>query len=72
MICISKFIEEISNTDNIKEIISMWLQTNKQNLEETEINLIAKRLFGFTRSEILIMLNLSYIKYEIAYNKCYY
>ena len=55
---------DVPTIDDIKEIISMWLQTNKQNLEETEINLIAKRLFGFTRSEILIMLNLSYIKYN--------
>lgn len=52
--------------EDIEALITLWL--NNKNLRGTigvqEIKQIAKRLFGFTRSEILSMLNLSLIKYD--------
>lgn len=49
--------------EDIFNLLTLW--TNSKNIEldaREQVN-IAKRLFGFTRSEILSMLNLSFIKY---------
>lgn len=59
-----KLIEyDIPTIDDIKELLTLGEYHNHIQTEEEE-NLIAKRLYGFTRSEILLMLNLSLIKYN--------
>ena len=50
----------------IEQLITAWINEKgaSLDLDDNDIKQIAKRLFGFTRSEILSMLNLSYIKYN--------
>lgn len=52
--------------EDIEQLVVMWLESKELNgtLGAMEIIQIAKRLYGFTRSEILSMLNMSYIKYN--------
>ena len=45
-------------------LLNLWTASKNIELEASEQLNISKRLFGFTRSEILSMLNLSFIKYE--------
>ena len=45
------------------ELLNLWTNSKDITLQSREQTNIAKRLFGFTRSEILSMLNLSFIKY---------
>lgn len=49
--------------EDILELLNLWTNAKDITLETREQLNIAKRLFGFTRSEILSMLNLSFIKY---------
>lgn len=49
--------------ENIESLINMWCAKKQLTLKTTDIPEMAKRLFGFTRSEILKMLNLSLVKY---------
>lgn len=51
------------NIEDIQELVNIWCTQKELTIDLTVIPLIAKRLFGFTRSEILSMLNLSFIKY---------
>ena len=48
---------------DIFELLNLWTNSKDITLQSREQTNIAKRLFGFTRSEILSMLNLSFIKY---------
>ena len=50
--------------EDINELLNLWTASKNIELETSEQLNISKRLFGFTRSEILSMLNLSFIKYE--------
>lgn len=50
--------------EDINELLNLWTVSKNIELEASEQLNISKRLFGFTRSEILSMLNLSFIKYE--------
>lgn len=50
--------------EDIEQLINLWCIQKELTIEITTISLIAKRLYGFTRSEILSMLNMSYIKYN--------
>lgn len=50
--------------EDINELLNLWTASKNIELEASEQLNISKRLFGFTRSEILSMLNLSFIKYE--------
>lgn len=51
--------------EDIKLQIELWAnQKEELEVSQEEMDLIARRLYGFTRSEILSMLNLSYIKYN--------
>ena len=60
-----KLIEyEVPSVEDIKALVVSWCATKNQTLTEEESTLLGKRLFGFTRSEILSMLNISYVKYE--------
>lgn len=54
------------SVEDIEQLVVMWLESKELNgtLGAIEIIQIAKRLYGFTRSEILSMLNMSYIKYN--------
>lgn len=49
--------------EDIFELLNLWTNSKDITLQSREQTNIAKRLFGFTRSEILSMLNLSFIKY---------
>lgn len=49
--------------EDIRDLVSIWANNKELTLESSELDLIAKRLYGFTRSEILSMLNLSFVKY---------
>ena len=60
-----KLIEyEVPSVDDIKDLVIAWCKTKNESLTEEESTLLSKRLFGFTRSEILNMLNISYVKYN--------
>lgn len=50
--------------EDIEQLVNMWCAQKELTIDMTTIPLIAKRLYGFTRSEILSMLNMSYIKYN--------
>lgn len=50
--------------EDIEELIDVWRTQKHQVLNVEEIKTLSKRLFGFTRSEILNMLNLSLVKYD--------
>ena len=50
--------------EDIENLVVMWCNNKEITLSATEIINISKRLFGFTRSEILSMLNLSFVKYN--------
>lgn len=50
--------------EDIFELLNLWTNAKDITLETREQLNIAKRLFGFTRSEILSMLNISYVKYN--------
>lgn len=52
------------SVEDIQDLVNMWCAQKELTMDPTAIPLIAKRLFGFTRSEILSMLNLSYVKYN--------
>lgn len=54
---------EVPTAEAISELIQIWCQNKNENITEEEINYLAKRLYGFTRSEILNMLNISYVKH---------
>ena len=49
--------------EDIFELLNLWTNSKDITLQSREQTNIAKRLFGFTISEILSMLNLSFIKY---------
>lgn len=49
--------------EDIFELLNLWTNSKDITLQSREQTNVAKRLFGFTRSEILSMLNLSFIKY---------
>lgn len=49
---------------DIQQLVTMWCNQKDLVIDSDDIELIAKRLYGFTRSEILSMLNMSYIKYN--------
>ena len=49
---------------DIEELITAWINIKEIILKKEEIKSISKKLQGFTRSEILSMLNLSYVKYN--------
>lgn len=51
------------SVEAIQNILNIWTQNNGIVLEDEEIQNISKRLFGFTRSEIIRMLNISFVKY---------
>lgn len=51
------------NVEEIEELLDLWTADKRLLLEIEEMKNIAKRLFGFTRSEIISMLNISFIKY---------
>lgn len=50
--------------EDIFELLTLWTKSKNITLDTREQLTIAKRLKGFTRSEILSMLNMSYIKYD--------
>lgn len=54
---------EVPNTDAIAELIGLWCDSKHQAITKEETAYLAKRLYGFTRSEILNMLNISYVKH---------
>lgn len=55
---------ETPSVDDIKSLVNYWCSKKNQSLTEEESNLLAKRLYGFSRSEIMNMLNISYVKYQ--------
>ena len=54
---------ETPNVENIEDLIKLWCAKKNIKISKNEMPKIAKRLFGFTRSEIIKMLNLSLVKY---------
>ena len=52
------------SVEDIEALVSMWCDKKSLDLDINVIAEISKRLFGFTRSEILSMLNISYVKYN--------
>ena len=50
--------------EDIFELLNLWTSAKNIKLDTNEQTEISKRLFGFTRSEILRMLNLSFVKYN--------
>lgn len=60
-----KVIEyEVPSVEEITDFVSVWCQAKHQELTEEELKVLGKRLYGFTRSEILKMLNFSLVKYD--------
>lgn len=60
-----KLIEyDVPCEEDIVYLIKAWGEPKEIALDEEEYNLLAKRLYGFTRSEIIKMLNISYVKYK--------
>ena len=55
---------EVPKQEDIFELLNVWTNAKNIVLSEEEQRNISKRLFGFTRSEILKMLNLSLVKYN--------
>lgn len=49
--------------EDILDLLSLWTNNRDVDMDTSELITISKRLFGFTRSEILSMLNLSFVKY---------
>lgn len=61
-----KLIEyEVPSEESIKEMVTLWCEEKRQTLTDEELSLLAKRFYGFTRSEILNMLNLSIVQYGL-------
>lgn len=59
-----KLIEyKTPNEEDIMSLLQAWGESKDIILDDEEYKLLARRLFGFTRSEILKMLNISYVKY---------
>lgn len=54
---------ETPKKEDIKELINIWLDKKNLSLTADELTTISKRLYGFTRSEIVRMLNLSFVKH---------
>lgn len=54
---------DVPTVEEISELTVLWCAGKGQVLEDEEVMILSKRLFGFTRSEILSMLNISYVKY---------
>lgn len=54
---------EVPNIEAISELIELWCGSKNQSITKEEKDYLAKRLYGFTRSEILSMLNISYVKH---------
>lgn len=54
----------VPSVEDIMELVTQWCETKSQTLTEEELTLLSKRLFGFTRSEILGMLNISFVKHN--------
>ena len=60
-----KLIEyENPSIKDIEELVLLWANTKNQTLNNDEVKLLSKRLYGFTRSEIVQMLNLSFAQKE--------
>ena len=54
----------VPSIEDINELVTKWCESKSQTLTAEELALLSTRLFGFTRSEILSMLNISYVKYN--------
>lgn len=54
----------VPSIEDINELVKQWCEAKAQTLTEEELTVLSKRLFGFTRSEILSMLNISFVKYN--------
>lgn len=55
---------DVPKQEDIFELLNVWTNSKNITLDEKEQTNISKRLFGFTRSEIIKMLNLSFVKYN--------
>lgn len=55
---------DVPTIEDIIELITLWCEKKNEILSQEELGLLGKRLYGFTRSEIIKMLNYSYVKYN--------
>ena len=55
---------DVPTIEDIIELITLWCKKKNEILSQEELGLLGKRLYGFTRSEIIKMLNYSYVKYN--------
>ena len=52
------------NVEDIESLVNLWCTNKSLTIDLEAIKEISKRLFGFSRSEIIKMLNLSLVKYN--------
>lgn len=52
------------SVEDIESLVQMWCSKKSLTIDSDTIKEISKRLFGFTRSEILSMLNISHVKHN--------